>query len=110
MPITMEGKYAYASDPYTEVRILCVDRNNQYAPVLSLDWEGSVHCHRADGFKYPLSNSGYNLVPLKKKPVQRWAVETPKGFITTTCSKQSAERTASEYENSRVFLMREVEE
>lgn len=110
MKITMEGEYAYTKDPYTKVRILCVDRPSKYVPVVSMQEDGSLNFHREDGVKYPLSNDDYNLVPLKKKPVERWAVEVKGSFFTSYDSEEVARHRALDYENSRVFLMREVQE
>lgn len=72
--ITMDGQYAYACDPYTQVRILCVDRPNVNAPIVSMDAEGLIWGHHADG--RATFDSRNDLVPLqhRRKPVEAWAV------------------------------------
>ena len=107
MQITMEGEYAYAKDPYTKVRILCVDRPKLDHCIVSVDEEGDIRCHTKDG-KGVLPK--YNLVPLKKRPVERWAVEVNGVFFTSYPSEEVARQRALNYNNSRVFLMREVQE
>lgn len=69
MKITMDGKYAFRKDPHTQVRILCVDRPNHYAPIISLDGTGWARNHYSHGgynheSSYP---HDYDLVPLKEK-------------------------------------------
>lgn len=110
MNITMEGEYAYAKDPYTKVRILCVDRPTKYAPIISLDVDGYICIHREDGSNYPLTSTDHNLVPLKKKPVERWAVSEANGCFVSTYEKEGSAKHVAEQIGGRYFLMREVEE
>jgi hypothetical protein len=72
--ITMDGEYAYARDPYTQVRILCVDRPSVNAPIASMDAEGRIWGHYADG--RATFDSRNDLIPLQRshKPVEAWAV------------------------------------
>jgi hypothetical protein len=68
-PITMHNdKYAYCGDPYTAVRILCIDRNAAKNPVVSMDDNGYIFCHKADG-RWENLPSPYDLVPLQCKPM-----------------------------------------
>jgi hypothetical protein len=72
--ITMDGKWAYRGDPYTQVRVLCVDRPGK-RPVLSLDGD-AVIAH--DQYGNTITIKDYNLVPLKVKrePREVWRSTT----------------------------------
>lgn len=72
-PITMTGQYAYACDPYTQVRILCVDRPGEF-PVVAMNDRGDVAGHKAMLHDSP---NDYDLIPLqvRRKPVEVWMVE-----------------------------------
>ena len=73
-PITMDGEWAYAFDPHTKVRILCVDAHGRW-PVRSLDAMGHISQHNNAGDSD--YGNGRNLVPLRsrRKPVEAWALE-----------------------------------
>lgn len=72
MKITMDGKYAYRKDPYTQVRILCVDRNHPHLPVISLGGEVEyVSYHHASGMAVG-DGWDYDLVPLQEKLPDLW--------------------------------------
>lgn len=81
--ITMDGQYAYACDPYTQVRILCVDAPGEW-PVITVNQVGDLRRYDAQG-RHPNSN-GHNLVPLqhRRKPVEAWAVVDKRGDIVCT--------------------------
>ena len=76
--ITMTGAYAYASDPYTPVRILCVDRPGEW-PVVSMDDNGRIWAHSLSGWSANIT--ARDIIPLKtrRKPVGRWLVAIPNG-------------------------------
>jgi hypothetical protein len=79
--ITMDGEYAYACDPYTKARILCVDAPGDQSPVLSVNAAGNVYRHLADGtYRH---SAHRNLVPLQRrpKPVEAWAVVDGHGVV-----------------------------
>lgn len=71
MSITMGGKYAYRKDPYTQVRILCVDRPGHIPdPVCSMDpVTGYIRRHSKDGRH---GASDFSLVPLQEKLPDLW--------------------------------------
>lgn len=71
MKITMNGKYAYRKDPYTQVRILCVDRPGHVSdPVCSMDpLTGFIRCHDKNGSH---DTPSFDLVPLQEKFPDLW--------------------------------------
>jgi hypothetical protein len=75
-PITMDGEYAYACDPYTKARILCVDAPGNLT-VLSMDARCNIYWHHADG--RATFDSRHNLVPLQRRPipVEAWGYVGP---------------------------------
>lgn len=67
--ITMDGKWAYRHDPFTEVEVLKVGLDNPIYPVLSLDpvWSRPL-VHEACGrVNRNLVGNGYDLIPLQVK-------------------------------------------
>ena len=89
MKITVDGKYAYYQDPYTQVRILCVDRNNSTHPILSLSKEGKVEFHSPTGLAQYLPD--HDLVPLQEKLPDLWVVVYEDGGTETFRNKSTAE-------------------
>lgn len=87
--ITMDGKYAYRKDPFTQVRILCVDRPVSDLTVVSMNFEGGgLTTHNAKG-ESP-SNDNYDLVPLQDKLPDLWINLYDNGSRATHLSKESA--------------------
>lgn len=81
--ITMDGKWAYRRDPFTRVRVLCVDAEGLH-PVVSLSHDHGALFHHADGVQR--NSQRFDLVPLKVKrePREVWVVEhivAPFGLI-----------------------------
>lgn len=89
MKITMDGKYAYRKDPFTQVRILCVDRSSPVYPVVTDAPDGNVRLHKADG-AYGI-HAGYDLVPLQKKLPDLWVVVYEDGGTHSFRDKSTAE-------------------
>ena len=94
--IKMDGKYAYRKDPFTQVRILCVDRPNYpKKPVLSVDSKGWVFPHRLDRRvdfgEDDFGKGDEDLVPLQEKLPDLWGVLYPGGNLYTTKDKEKAE-------------------
>jgi len=89
--ITIDGEYALSDDPYTPIRILCVDRPHRSHPVVIMDKDGNILKMRADGSKnYP---DGSYIVPLKKKVGTIWCVfDKNNNLITLRNSEELAER------------------
>lgn len=79
MKITMDGKYAYRKDPYTQVRILCVDRNDPAHPILSMANDGEVEFHSPTGAAPHCPD--YDLVPLKEGLPDLWLVMYEDGEV-----------------------------
>ena len=89
--IKMDGKYAYRKDPFTQVRILCVDRpNHPKKPVLSVDSKGWVFPHRLDG-RVDFGEDDDDLVPLQVKLPDVWGVLYPDGSFYPLTNKEQAE-------------------
>ena len=107
-PITMDGQYAYACDPYTQVRILCVDAPKTW-PVRSMDADGQVNSHLADGSA--LRDDGHDLIPLqvRHKPVEAWALVGPNNWVVATYDSEASARGSSYYGNPGARLVRLVE-
>ena len=80
MKITMDGKYAYRKDPYTQVRILCVDRPCGVHPVVVMDDDGTFSFHTANGSSYA-SIFSRDLVPLQEKLPEVWVNVYPNGDL-----------------------------
>ena len=78
----IDGEWAYAHDPYTQVRVLCIDRNDTY-PVLSRKNGGRVNSHHSDGRHF--SSESCNLVPLQKKPEEKKVCSVPLHLIKDQC-------------------------
>lgn len=80
MKITMDGKYAYRKDPYTQVRILCVDRPGHVSdPVCSMDpVTGFIRCHAKDGSH---DTASLDLVPLQERLPEVWVNIYPNGDL-----------------------------
>jgi len=83
-PITMTGQYAYACDPYTQVRILCVDRPGDF-PVVAMNDRGDLTGHKAMLHDSP---NDYDLIPLQV--VEAWAVLRADGESTAAFSVRAA--------------------
>ena len=90
MKITMDGKYAYRKDPFTQVRILCVDRNNSAHPILSMAEDGRIEFHTSTGAT-PY-HPDFDLVPLQEKLPDLWVNIYPHGSKYVHDSKASAEK------------------
>jgi hypothetical protein len=109
--ITMDGKYAYAFDPSTKIRILCVDRPGG-CPIVAMDTTGAVRTHKADGCA-AFAGSQYAIVPLRffRRPVEAWAVLRPDGTIYTCCiTRKCAEEDAFDISGSSIVRLIEVED
>lgn len=89
MKIIMGGKYAYRKDPYTQVRILCVDRPDSIYPVLVMNSDGTLSFHTADGSSYVSDLS--DLVPLQEKLPDLWLAMYEDGGIAHFRDKAIAE-------------------
>lgn len=89
--ITMDGKYAYRKDPFTQVRVLCVDRNNLALPIVSLgNNKDELVQHSPDGAAW--EGRSYDLVPLQVKLPDLWGIVFHDGSIEPCYTKEEAER------------------
>jgi len=97
--ITMDGEYAFAKDPHTPVRVLCVDRNSKWKPpVVILCKDGGLYYNEADGTN--TRNMNFSLVPLKKKHTV-WCLFRKDGSVCCTVdSEESAKRTQDSLKSS----------
>lgn len=91
MKITMDGKYAYRKDPYTQVRILCVDRPCTGYPVVAMEESGeesgNFSFHTAQGLCYINER---DLVPLKEKLPDLWVNIYKNGKVFAHLTEESA--------------------
>lgn len=110
MNITLDGEWAYACDPTTRVRILCVDRPGGW-PVVAMDVTGAVRTHQADG-RAAFSGPGYTLVPLEKprKPVEAWVLEKEEHDRRYFWNKADAEELARHWKGYRLVRLIEAPE
>lgn len=102
--ITMEDQWAFEDDPYTPVRVLCVDRPDPNYPVVIMYGE-SVY-FRNDKGKLVGCRS---LVPLKvkKEPRVRWWIE---GALLSWTSKEKADSYNKMYYKGKKKIIKLVEE
>jgi hypothetical protein len=109
--ITMDGEYAYAHDPFTKVRILCVDAPGGL-PVVSIDDTGGICLHYANGQLIPGNSSGCDLVPLQKprKPVEAWVVVRDDCDRRYFWNKADADDLARHWPGSRLVRLIEAPE
>lgn len=85
--ITMDGKYAYRKDPFTQVRILCVDRNNIALPVVSLGSNKfELVQHSPDGRAWEGRN--HDLVPLQVNLPDLWVLQYEDGSVRFSTNKE----------------------
>lgn len=91
MKITMDGKYAYRKDPYTQVRILCVDRPQCNQNVIALDREGYITNHYSDGKFIRGAVQDFDLVPLQEKLPDLWVVMYEDGSTLLYKDKEKAQ-------------------
>lgn len=101
--ITMDGKYAYRKDPFTQVRILCVDRpgmrgSSYSSPVLTMDGEGNFEFHTPTGANPYQPN--HDLVPLQEKLPDLWALSWPTGELTFYPNKTLAMKVQADHKNT----------
>lgn len=90
--IKMDGKYAYRRDPFTQVRILCVDRpNHPKKPIMSMAPDGWVNTHRPDGNSDYGGDDDLDLVPLQEKAPDLWVILHSDGSVDATRDKKKAE-------------------
>jgi len=99
--ITMEGKYAYDSDPLTQVRVVAIDLPGKW-PVLTVTSHGDTLRHDA----YGRPRYGLTLVPLKRRPREFWVNIYPDGYKHTFTSESAAR--ATESDTAEIIHVREV--
>lgn len=93
MKITMDGKYAYRKDPFTQVRILCVDRPGSWTNVvISMDAYGTTRGHTPTGVYDCGINPDWDLVPLQEKLPELWVNIYTDGNIYTYTDEGLAKR------------------
>ena len=91
MDIKIDGKYAYRQDPFTQVRILCIDRNNKELPVVSMsEVMGALNYHTSSGGYYKGVETPLDLVPLQEKAPDLWLNIYDYGLKVVHDSPQSA--------------------
>lgn len=76
--ITMVGKYALRQDPYTPVRILCVDRPKDHT-VVAMTSTGRLMYRYPNGSQFTNSRHQNDLVPLQEKPKELWVATRANG-------------------------------
>lgn len=103
MNITMGGKYAYRKDPFTQVRILCVDRpNHPKKPVLSVDSKGWVYTHKPGG-EVDYGGGEEDLVPLQEKLPDLWVNIYTDGNIYSYTDESVAKSSRGSSPNGRTI-------
>lgn len=76
MDIKIDGKYAYRKDPFTQVRILCVDRKAPDFTVVSMsEATGTLTYHNPAGRYNSSMETQNDLVPLREKEPGIWLVK-----------------------------------
>ena len=76
-PIKMDGKYACRIAPYEPVRVICVDGPGD-CPVAFYAADGNLNGADRYGVGY---DANYDLIPLRRKPVEIWMVEAISGLL-----------------------------
>lgn len=90
--IKMDGKYAYRRDPFTQVRILCVDRpNHPKKPIMSMGPDGWVNTHKPDGSSDYGGDDDLDLVTLQEKAPDLWVLKYTDGSTLYRSDKKHAE-------------------
>lgn len=106
--ITKDGKYAYRKDPFTQVRILCVDKPGSGFPVVSMDSLGNIKSHPITGIYSSKYEAFYDLVPLQEKLPDLWVNVFPDNSTSTFRDKAKAERALLDTDGNRYTPYKDV--
>lgn len=109
-PIKMDGQYACRIAPYDPVRVICVDGPGD-SPVAFYDANGCIHCADATGHKR--ASADFDLIPLRRKPVEAWALLDGAGtikWVSFHANRTEAELMLREYPGARLVRLVEAED